>query len=264
MRLRPGKTLPVCPDVAAEVEAGTDRVTKGPATVGEDVVEGVVVNEVHLGAQADVFAEGEVSATADAVEASPVEFETGRGEPRDDDFLKGVGGMGDGALAEGTEGRAQEQRHFGEVPEGELWAEGERLGRGVDGDGEAVIGWQKTKSDVLCLRAVDPGLGSGGQKVGGQQLGAAGFAVVSAEGEPAARVHSSLDMEAVVLAEAEGRAFDVREAGEYVEAADVGLLGVSGSGGEQHECCESGGGKKTGELSAHSLVPLQALVRNWR
>ena len=126
-----------------------------------------------------------------------------------------------------------------------------------------VVGGQKTESNVLGLSGVDLGLGGGGQQVGGEHLRAAGFAVVSAEGEPAARVHSGLDMEAVMLAEAEGGVFDVREAGVNVEAADVSLLGVGESGDEQYECCESGGGEKTGELSAHRVCPPQALALNW-
>jgi len=75
-----------------------------------------------------VLAEREVSATADAVKTSPVAFEPGGSEPRDDDLLEGVGGMGDGALAEGTERRTQKQCRFGEVPVSELRAEGEGLG----------------------------------------------------------------------------------------------------------------------------------------
>ena len=102
------------------MEAGADRVAEGIATVGENVVEGVVIDEVHLGAQADMLAESEVSTTADAVEASPVAIEAGGCEPVDDDFLEGVGGMGDGALAEGTERRTQKQCRFGEVPVSEF------------------------------------------------------------------------------------------------------------------------------------------------
>lgn len=146
------------------MEAGADRVAEGIATVGENVVEGVVKDEVHLGAQTDVLAEREVSTTTDAVEASPIVFEGGECEPGDDDFLEGGGGMGDGALAEGTERRTYKQRRFGEVPVSELRAEGEGLGSCVGGNGEVVVGGQKTESNVLGLSGVDLGLGGGGHR----------------------------------------------------------------------------------------------------
>src|ERR1039458_10089252 len=53
--------------VLAEVEAGADGVAEGPAAVGEDVIERVVVDDVHLPTNADVLVEGEFAATAGAI-----------------------------------------------------------------------------------------------------------------------------------------------------------------------------------------------------
>src|ERR1019366_7643046 len=96
--------------IPAEVEAGADGVAEGPSAVREDVVEGVVVDEVHLRAQAYVFAERVVAATTDAVEAGPVEFVASGRESGDDHLLEGIGRVGNGSLAQAAERGAEEER----------------------------------------------------------------------------------------------------------------------------------------------------------
>jgi len=162
-------SLPGC-DVAAEVESGADGGAEGPAAVGEDVVEGVVVDGVHLHAHADVLGECDFAATADAVEAGPIELVASGSELGDDDFLKRVGRVGRGALAQGAEGGPEEESQPGVVAVDDLRAEGKGLGEGVGGDGEVVARGQESEGDVLLLRAVDLGLERGGEKIGGEEL----------------------------------------------------------------------------------------------
>src|ERR1035441_9897976 len=78
--------------VAAEVEAGADGVAEGPAAVREDVVERMVVDCVHLRANAEVPADGIIRPAAGAIEAGPVELESRGSKLADDDRLKRIGG----------------------------------------------------------------------------------------------------------------------------------------------------------------------------
>ena len=78
--------------VAAEVEAGADGDAVGPAAIGEDVVEGMVVDDIELGADAEVLGDGEVCAAAYAVEGGPVALKAGGSKLRDDGFLERIGG----------------------------------------------------------------------------------------------------------------------------------------------------------------------------
>ena len=78
--------------VLAEVEAGPDRDAVGGASAGEDVVEGMVVDDVELGAKTEVLVDGEVSAASDPVEAGPIGLRAAGDELGDDGALEGIGG----------------------------------------------------------------------------------------------------------------------------------------------------------------------------
>jgi hypothetical protein len=155
--------------------------------------------------------------------------------------LNPAGRVGHGALAQGAEGWPQEEGDLRIMPARELRAEGEGLGGGVGGDGEVVVRGDDSEVDVLLLRGVDRSLGGGGQQIGGQHLRAGGFAVVSAEREPAPRIHPGLRMEAVVLVEAERGAVYDGEAHVGIVAAESRLLGPD-EGWEKPD----GDGKRSG------------------
>src|ERR1700690_2705034 len=91
--------------IAAEVEAGADGVAEGPAAVREDIVERMVVDCIHLRANAEVPAGGITPPARDPIEAGPVELESRGSKLADDDGLKRVGGMRHGPFAQRTQRR---------------------------------------------------------------------------------------------------------------------------------------------------------------
>ena len=55
------------------MEGGADGEAIGPSAVGDDVVEGMIPDDVRIGADTDVFGDGEVCAAAYAVGTGPVD-----------------------------------------------------------------------------------------------------------------------------------------------------------------------------------------------
>lgn len=88
-------------DVAPEVDAGPDGVAECPAALGKDVVEWVVINEVHLRSNGQAAGERHLTASSEAIKPGPVQLVSGRCQLGNDDSLERVGWVGDGTLTEG-------------------------------------------------------------------------------------------------------------------------------------------------------------------
>src|ERR1700761_3292093 len=107
--------------VVAKMEAGADRRSVGPTSVGEDVVEWVVMHRVQLHSQSDVPADRQIAASADAIKTCPVELVACGRKLMRDTGGKRICRVRYSAFAQGTKRWADEERHVPIVPVDKLW-----------------------------------------------------------------------------------------------------------------------------------------------
>src|SRR5450755_1309504 len=188
--------VPLLGHVMAELEAGTDGEADGVAAGLQQVGKQVIVNQIPLHHQAEVFSDVEGDTAPEAVERSPFLLLAGRGYGTYHQPRKGIGWVRRNHFVDNAGGRSNVGRNALESPVRKFGADGEGLGHRAEWKGGYVIGRKKASRYESGQQRAELGLQRGGGLVQTDACVARAAAIIEAHADVARPAHARLDVNA--------------------------------------------------------------------